>query len=551
MEIRPSLLLLLGSLMSAAENPSGRRRPRQRLLQEEEEESSERLLVKQTLLQDYDKSVFPFNEAEGLTVEVSLNFHRVVNVDVRNAVIDLIVWYRQAWVDPRLVVSDSNLTRVYFWIDQGSGSAGETSQIWTPDLELWNLDESLSMSMTDAYARLTPTTGRVYWSRPGHLRPVCKFNGLQGFPFDELECTIEIGSWSYSGLYVRPKLMHGTGFSIGGSETAGESFAEFTLTDVRAEEFIYPPFDLIPQEDWPVLLYTVKFRRASSPYVRGYITLQIVLNVASFCCFWLPPHIGERMGLAITSLLAAVASELVVAASLPSADTLTWFAKFSIVSMLFTALALVESAAVIYFHYYTGDDLVPGWVKWLRQRKFWYREDPAPEHLPIRRRTVRFKDEGREIYREMKELTTNPPASVECVNNSCEVTTEYDHDGSHASVKGGSQVSVQQNGTDTNHHSESDEVIDDEECSTPPPGEATRPHPPKRPTLEHEIRSFRTRRTIKTILGRDADDFKNCQEMENNHRWQKVSAAMDDVSRVVFPAAFAVFLTWIFSVRNI
>ena len=291
-----------------------------------------------------------------------------MNVDVRNAVIDLIVWCRQAWVDPRLVVNDTNLPTVHFWIDQGSGVAGTTSEIWTPDLELWNLDELLSTSLTDAYARLKPTTGRIYWSRPGHLKPVCKFKGLQHFPYDELECSIEIGSWSYSGSQIQTKLMDGEGISSGGSEMAGESFAEFAMTDVWAEVIMNEGW-LEGDAKWPVLLYTFTFRRASDPYARGHITLLIVLSVASFCCFWLPPQGRERMGLAITSMLAAIASEDTVAAFLPSADTLTWFDRLSIVSLLFTAFALFESAVVIYFHYYTGDNLVPRWVKWLVIKK--------------------------------------------------------------------------------------------------------------------------------------------------------------------------------------
>ena len=363
MWIRPFLLLLLWSLITAAENPYQRRKGNQRLLQEGDE-STNLLLLKEKLLEDYDKSAFPFVPGQGLQVEFGLNIHRVVNVDVRNAMIDLMVWCRQAWVDPRLVVNETNVPSVNFWIDQGSGVAGAGSQIWTPDLELWNLEESLSTSLTDAYARLTPSKGHIFWSRPGHLKPVCKFKGLQHFPFDELECQFEIGSWSFDGSYIQPKLMFNTGISIGGSVTAGESFAQFSLTYVRAEEIKTEGWN---EGDgaWPVLLYTVTLRRAWSRYVRGYIVLQLLLNMASFCCFWLPPDTGVRMGLAITSLLAAVTSKMMVAATLPSAETLTWYAKFSIVSELFTAMALIESAVVIYFHNYKGDDLVPQWAAWM------------------------------------------------------------------------------------------------------------------------------------------------------------------------------------------
>ena len=538
MTILPFLLLLLGSLVTSAENTYQRRKGNQRLLQEGDG-STELVFLKQELLEDYKKSDFPFVPGQGLSVEFGLNIHRVVYVDVRNAVIDLIVWCRQAWVDPRLVVNDTNLPTVHFWIDQGSGVAGTTSEIWTPDLELWNLDESLSTSLTDAYATLTPTTGRVYWSRPGHLKPVCRFRGLQHFPYDELECSIEIGSWSYSGLYIQTKLMDGEGISTGGSETAGESFAEFAMTDVRAEVIMYEGW-LEGDAKWPALLYTFTFRRASGPYVRGHIALLIILSVASFCCFWLPPQSGERMGLAITSLLAAIASENMVAAFLPSADTLTWFDKFSIVSMLFTAVPLFESAFVIYFYYYTGDDLVPRWVKWLV-----------------------IKD--------------NPPASARHVKSVCEVTTGSHDDGQHASVEDGLQVSVQQNATDTNHHSESDlardevsvqqsatdtnhhserdQVRDEEQTEVPVKPNATDTNHHSESNEVIDDNSYSTspvdpQSADHPILGQDAVDSRDYQETENEYRWRKVSAAADEVSRVVFPAAYALFVCCSFSIRN-
>lgn len=61
------------------------------------------------------------------------------------------------------------------------------------------------------------------------------------------------------------------------------------------------------------------------------------------------------------------------------------------------------------------------------------------------------------------------------------------------------------------------------------------------------MKSFRTRKNIKTIMGRDADDFKNAEEMENNVRWQKLAKSIDDAARVLFPATFFLFLAITFS----
>jgi hypothetical protein len=176
-------------------------------------------------------------ERTGLPVNLTVNFHRVFAVEVTKSSADLIVWIRQVWHDPRLMwdpLEYSNVTTMQFWVDSGIGM-GETSEIWTPDLHLWNAAEPLAESLADAHA-LVNYDGTVFWARPGHLRPACKFVGLDKFPFDTLTCTMEIGSWGHSGLYLRPVKLE-EGFTKGGSQTAGEAYAEFTLDSIACEEY--------------------------------------------------------------------------------------------------------------------------------------------------------------------------------------------------------------------------------------------------------------------------------------------------------------------------
>jgi hypothetical protein len=200
--------------------------------------------LRKRLMQDYDKMSYPFEhhwskmgQQVGLPVNLTINFHRVFAVEVTKATADLMVWVRQVWHDPRLMwnpLEYSNVSTMQFWVENGIGM-GEMSEIWTPDLHLWNAAEPLSESLTDAHA-LVKFDGTVFWARPGHLRPACKFVGLDKFPFDTLTCTMEIGSWGHSGLYLRTVKLE-EGFTKGGSQTAGEAYAEFTLDSIACEEY--------------------------------------------------------------------------------------------------------------------------------------------------------------------------------------------------------------------------------------------------------------------------------------------------------------------------
>jgi hypothetical protein len=432
---------------------------------------------------------------------------------------------RQRWNDTRLAwdpAQHNGITQVAFWIGDGSGPGGETSEIWTPDLELWNQQEPLADTLTSTHAIVT-AEGTVFWSRPGHIKAVCRFAGLDDFPFDTLECTIEIGSWSHSGLYLRP-IKLGEGFSIGGSQTAGEAYQEFSLDGVVAEEYTYPPFLNAPLEDWPVVFYHVSFKRAWQPYVRGFVVLQLMLNLFAFACFWLPPHIGERMSLSITAVLAAVASELIVAAKLPAAAELTWFAKFSMVSLLFTALALLESAAVIYFYYLTEDDLVPSFYRFLARKLRGKQEDNEKASESAEQKSTNITDETQQADEENE---TPSDTSEACK--------------SRPSLRNSVVFEDQPFDPTEPASTTSDLTLDDA-----PMRRSMRPKGMDK-ELAAQFSSFRTRKSIKTIMGRDADDFKNPKEMENNAKWQKVSKKIDETSRVFFPVLFAIFLTTAFA----
>jgi len=106
--------------------------------------------------------------------------------------------------------------------------------------------------------------------------------------------------------------------------------------------------------------------------------MQVLLNIIGFSAFWLPPTCGERMGLSITAMLAAVAAEIVVAANLPAAAEYTWFQKFSLLSMAFAFVSLLESVAVLYFYYKRSETIKPWWFIAFRK---WYKSLRRTSHM--------------------------------------------------------------------------------------------------------------------------------------------------------------------------
>jgi Neurotransmitter-gated ion-channel ligand binding domain/Neurotransmitter-gated ion-channel transmembrane region len=502
--------------------------------------------LRKRLLQDYDKFSYPFEhywalqgKRTGLPIELTINFHRIFAVEVTESIADLSVWVRQIWNDPRLVWDPSeynNITTLQMWVSNGMGMNGN-SEIWTPDLHLWNAAEPLATSLADAHA-LVYSDGTVFWARPGHLRPACKFDGLNKFPFDTLSCTIEIGSWAYSGIYLRPVKLD-EGFTKGGSITAGEAYVEFTLTTIDCESYgtlfglhagifsnacivmceEYPPFPGAPGEDWPVMLYNVKLTRAWQPYVRNVLLLQVLLNCIGFSTFWLPPQTGERMGLSITALLAAVASQLVVEDKIPAFGEVSWFSQFSLVSLIFTALALLENIVVLYLHYHTGSGLVPRYLRMsiqkLQQRRTKVEQETSPSKMERVPKSQAILQHG----------TSGPLSEERDARPAIDDNSQQD---SHVTINNAvprTRLSEQRQA-----HVDTTEKVDDGSVMSD--------------NADQDLRDLAdsTVNLSRRIIAMDADDFKNDRETENNARWQWYAKTIDDIARISYPVFYSIFL---------
>ena len=320
----------------------------------------------------YDVTSYPFEQMwaakgqtgsnrTGLDIGVSINFHRVYRINQVTSEADLSVWLQEKWYDPRLVwdPADWNGTdTLYVW----AGYGGTSGEIWVPEIELWNAVSSPQKTFSMTYAQLK-SNGRVVWSRPGRLQVMCNFKGLENYPFDELYCRAELGSWLLSGEYIRPLPMNGVGWTVGGSSTAGQRFEQFKMSSVHC---MYHEYDeansdgvALTRAKHPVLWYDIEFTRAWRPHVLTFVVIQIILNILSFSVFWLPGSQASRIGMGITAMLTGVTNQLVMERQLPPAQAWTWASRFSVISMSFTALSLIESVCVHYFFFLRESDLTP------------------------------------------------------------------------------------------------------------------------------------------------------------------------------------------------
>ena len=151
--------------------------------------------------------------------------------------------------------------------------------------------------------------GNVFWPVPTKLQSTCKVD-VTYFPFDEQECKLKFGSWTYDGFQVdmtnRTAEVDLSNYVVNG---------EWELTNVEIKRNVVYYTCCI--EPFPDVTFTVNIRRRILYYMYNVIFPCIMMSALTLLVFCLPPDSGEKITLGITVLLAFSVFMLTVAENLP------------------------------------------------------------------------------------------------------------------------------------------------------------------------------------------------------------------------------------------
>lgn len=86
---------------------------------------------------------------------------------------------RHKWTDDRLVWNPAD----YGGIEHSYMASNSDTKLWTPDLALRQMNGKMLFPGLDNTLIRLHYTGNIYWSRPGLLDLVHKFD-LSSYPFD-------------------------------------------------------------------------------------------------------------------------------------------------------------------------------------------------------------------------------------------------------------------------------------------------------------------------------------------------------------------------------
>ena len=294
---------------------------------------------------------------------MQINFFKAQGLDDSTGQMRLKVWVRMGWIDQRLSWNPAeygNISQVHFLSRHNTDR--ENSEIWLPDIQLWNANVGTELSL-DTTNAVVGSAGNVFWSRPGLLDTLCKFSGLVAFPFDHLKCSMYWAGWTFSGGFQGIELM-GRGYAESTEETAGSSYQEYSIEVIEVEKTIN--FDAnSPSEPWTLVKYTITLGRASFYYLLLIIFPTVLTTYLSFGVFFMSHEVGERLSFGITLLLLVGVIKGSVAKFVPVCGELLWIDLFMLINTTFCCLSLIETMAVPFFAFHMDDHLLPAWLAWL------------------------------------------------------------------------------------------------------------------------------------------------------------------------------------------
>ncbi|CAF0895321.1 unnamed protein product [Adineta steineri] len=357
-----------------------------------------------------------FNDTATLTVTMSLALQQIIDFDEKNEILVISGWLVLVWHDYNLQ-----------WKPEDFGGIQAirvpSVRVWTPDIYLYNsADDNFEGTMKTNL--VVQYNGSILFAPPGILKSICPFN-IASFPFDEQNCTLKFGSWSFdeSGVNL-------TSEGDQGQSDAYVKNAEWDLLNFTAVRNAFA-YECCPTV-YPFVLFTIHIRRRTLYYVVNIVVPCVLISFMTILGFLLPPDSGEKLTLQITILLSIVMFSLLISGIIPASSTaLPTIVMYFATVMCMCSMSVVATVLVLGFHHRNAKNhTMPNWISvYINQYLAWLLWMNRPGHdltwRAIRRRHTRSMERQNSTTSSYKCLPTplladsskSLLANVTCLND--------------------------------------------------------------------------------------------------------------------------------------
>lgn len=310
-------------------------------------------LVNDLFERGYNPLIRPVkNVNDTLTVRFNLALSQLINIDEKNQIMKTNVWLQMYWHDYQIQ-----------WKPEDYGGIESIRinpyKIWRPDIVLFNnADGKYEVSYVSNV--VLSYSGEHYWIPPAIYKSSCTID-VQYFPFDQQECEMKFGSWTFKSeqlmftFYLGMDYVDPTDYLKSGTWDIIDFPGEIKrINDTESNDYKY------------IIIFKFILRRKTLFYTVNLIIPCVLISFVSICVFALPADAGEKITLCISILLALVVFLLLISKILPPSLKIPLIAKYLLFTFIMNIFAICLTVIVINRNYRTPrTHKMPSWVRFV------------------------------------------------------------------------------------------------------------------------------------------------------------------------------------------
>nr|XP_006630105.1 PREDICTED: neuronal acetylcholine receptor subunit alpha-9 [Lepisosteus oculatus] len=301
------------------------------------------------LLENYSNALRPVEDTDkALNVTLQITLSQIKDMDERNQILTAYLWIRQTWYDAYLKWDKE----AYDGLD---AIRIPSNLVWRPDIVLYNKADDDFSGPVDTNVVLR-SNGEITWDSPAITKSSCVVD-VSYFPFDDQQCNLTFGSWTYNGNQVDITM----GMDSGDLSDFVEN-VEWECHGMPATRNVI--MYGCCSDPYPDITYTLLLKRRSSFYIFNLLIPCVMISFLAPLGFYLPADSGEKVSLGVTVLLALTVFQLMVAESMPPSENVPLIGKYYIATMTMITASTALTIFIMNIHHCGAEAKpVPKWAK--------------------------------------------------------------------------------------------------------------------------------------------------------------------------------------------
>ncbi|KAI8519329.1 Neuronal acetylcholine receptor subunit alpha-2 [Branchiostoma belcheri] len=270
-------------------------------------------------------------------------------LDEKNQIMTTNVWLKQKWKDSKLCWDPDEYHGV-------SVIRVPSDMIWLPDIVLYNNADGNYAVKHNTKAQIS-SDGMVTWEPPAVYKSSCEIE-VTYFPFDQQNCSMKFGSWTYDGFQIDLMMMDDHVDQGGFSESG-----EWVIIDAPGQKNIIK-YECC-EEVYPDITFFFVIRRLPLFYTINLIVPCALISFLTVLVFYLPSDCGEKITLCISVLLSLTVFLLLITEIIPATSiVIPVIGEYLLFTMIFVTLSIVITVFVLNIHYRSpSTHRMPVWVR--------------------------------------------------------------------------------------------------------------------------------------------------------------------------------------------